>query len=271
MVDNKSIIPRLMALGLTEYEAKAYLTLLDAYPATADEVARASGIPTSKVYSVLDRLVEKEAVTPVGEGKTPRYAPLAPKELLGRYRASMTKVVDSLDQDLVSRGAGRGLSYVWNITGYEHLMDRACRMIAEAKKTLLVSAWKDDFRGLEPSLREALRRKVRLAAIHFGVADSALRQLYEHPIEDTLYQEKGGRVLVIVADSREVLIGTVFGDERAEGAWSGNRGVVALAEDYIKHDIYIMKIVRRFDKSLIRKFGERYAKLRDIFNDEEEA
>jgi hypothetical protein len=31
-----------------------------------------------------------------------------------------------------------------------------------------------------------------------------------------------------------------------------------------------MKIVRRFDRPLVKKFGEKYAKLRDIFRDEEE-
>jgi hypothetical protein len=30
-----------------------------------------------------------------------------------------------------------------------------------------------------------------------------------------------------------------------------------------------MKIVRRFDKALRERFGDRYVKLRDIFSDEE--
>ena len=85
-----------------------------------------------------------------------------------------------------------------------------------------------------------------------------------------LFQEKGGRVLALVADSNEVLIGTIFSENRVEGAWSSNRGFVTVAEDYIKHDIYIMKIVRRFDRPLVKKFGEKYSKLRDIFKDEED-
>jgi hypothetical protein len=111
---------------------------------------------------------------------------------------------------------------------------------------------------------------VRIAVVHFGPHKSALRQIFSHPIEDTLFQEKGGRVLALVADSNEVLIGTIFSDNRVEGAWSSNRGFVTVAEDYIKHDIYIMKIVRRFDRPLVKKFGGKYAKLRDIFRDEEE-
>jgi hypothetical protein len=44
---------------------------------------------------------------------------------------------------------------------------------------------------------------------------------------------------------------------------------VTLAEDYVKHDIYMMKIVQRFDRQLIDRFGRKYHKLRDIFNDDE--
>ena len=60
------------------------------------------------------------------------------------------------------------------------------------------------------------------------------------------------------------------GGEDSEGAWSRNHAFVTLAEDYVKHDIYIMKIVERLDPELQRLFGPRYEKLRDVWNDEEE-
>lgn len=55
-----------------------------------------------------------------------------------------------------------------------------------------------------------------------------------------------------------------------DGAYSRGPGFILLAEDYIKHDIYIMKIVRRFDDLLLKTFGPKYRKLRDIYTDEEE-
>ena len=73
----------------------------------------------------------------------------------------------------------------------------------------------------------------------------------------------------VVVDSQEVLTGTVYKYGKVEGAWSRNRGFATLAEDYIKHDIYIMKIIRRFDRTLQERFGNRYKTLRDIFTDEE--
>jgi hypothetical protein len=57
----------------------------------------------------------------------------------------------------------------------------------------------------------------------------------------------------------------------ASGARSRNGGFVMLAEEYIKHDIYMMKVVRRFDAEMRARFGKSYEHLRDIFTDHEAA
>jgi sugar-specific transcriptional regulator TrmB len=269
-VNNTEIITKLAGLGLAEYESKAYLSLLGKNPATPYEIAKSSGIPTSKIYEVLSRLTEKGFITSVEETNKKRYIPIDPDEMLQRQRASTNSLLDSLSRDLSEIRGSKAVSYIWNIAGYDYLLEKAVRMISAAQNTILLSAWKDDFPLLEPSLKQASRRKVRVAVVHFGTVKSPLKQLYSHPIEDTLYQEKGGRVLAVVTDSREVLIGSIFADSRVEGAWSTNSGFVAVTEDYIKHDIYIMKIVSRFDRQLVKKFGDKYSKLRDIYRDEEE-
>ena len=74
---------------------------------------------------------------------------------------------------------------------------------------------------------------------------------------------------MVVADSKEALVGTVRGEIVAEGASSRNDGFVSMAEDYIKHDIYMMKVVSRFDPQLKARFGPQYEKLRNVFADEE--
>lgn len=45
---------------------------------------------------------------------------------------------------------------------------------------------------------------------------------------------------------------------------------MALAEDYVKHDIYVLKMVARFAPALQARFGADYAALRDIWTDREE-
>lgn len=265
----KTIILELMELGLSEYEAKAYLSLLRESPATAYEIGKSSGIPTSKVYEVLKRLIEKGVISIIEEGKTKQYVPIEPDEFLSKHKNKTEMTIDSLKDELSNIKGKKELSFIWNIAEYDYLMDKARRMIESTTKTALISTWKEEFALIEDRIRDALKRKVKVAVVHFGSPELKLGQIYQHPIEDTIYLEKGGRGIVVVVDSKEVLMGTIFKDNKVEGAWSMNRGFVTLAEDYIKHDIYIMKIVKRFDRTLIKRFGERYAKLRDIFRDEE--
>ena len=49
----------LKGIGLTMYEAKAYLTLTSLISSTASEVAEKSGVPRSKIYDVLKGLIKK--------------------------------------------------------------------------------------------------------------------------------------------------------------------------------------------------------------------
>jgi sugar-specific transcriptional regulator TrmB len=142
-------------------------------------------------------------------------------------------------------------------------------MIDEAEKTLLISIWPEENEILATKLAKAMKLGIKSAIVHFGPVDAPLGQIFPHPIEDTIYAEKGGRGLVIVADSQEVLFGKIDARNDVQGANSMNEGFVAIAEDYIKHDIYIMKIVKRFDQLLIERFGTNYQLLRDVFNDQE--
>ena len=158
------------------------------------------------------------------------------------------------------------VSYIWNIVDHDPLIEKAQWMIDSARKVILLSLWHDELALLEGPLKAAEARGVSIALVHFGPPRIMVGQVYYHPIEDTLYAEKQGRGLVIVADSQEVLMGNIS-EGKTEGAWSKNKGFTTIAEDYVKHDIYIAKIISRFEKELIQKFGEKYAKLRDVLHD----
>jgi len=265
----KEVVTKLSEIGFSEYEAKAYIALVQKNPATPYEIAKASGVPTSKIYEVLNKLKEKGMILNVDEeeSKTKRYIPQHPEEFLAQYQRGIQKTVQSLRGTLSGLNGKKELSYIWNIVDHDPLIEKAQWMIDSAKKMILLSLWHDELALLEEPLRAAEARGVQIALVHFGPPKITVGQVYYHPIEDTLYAEKQGRGLVIVADSEEVLMGNVS-EEKTEGAWSKNKGFTTIAEDYVKHDIYIAKIISRFEKELIRKFGEKYVKLRDVMHDQ---
>jgi len=273
VVNSEQLAELFSRLGVSDYEGRVYAALLADNPATAYEAAKAAGVPTSKVYEVMARLEARGMVRSWEEEGRKRYLPQSPDDFVEATRRSLGRTLDHLKTDLSRLGGHRDQSYVWNLDEVEALLDKACRMAETAVETLLVSAWNPEARLLAPLVAQARDRGVKTALVHFGPGDLVPEGVFRHPIEDTIYSEKGGRGLTVIADGREALMGTLRGSsgtETAQGAWSRNHGFVTLAEDYVKHDIYIMKIVERFDADLQARFGPRYEKLRDVWNDEEE-
>jgi sugar-specific transcriptional regulator TrmB len=249
MVVNKAMktaLSKLTKLGFSEYEAKAYIALLKENPLTAYEIAKISGIPTSKVYEVIKKLENRETIQAIHGERSKVFIPLPAEEFI--------------------QGAGMDTSYTWHIKDYDGLIHKAKRMAATARHSVLLSLWPPEMKLLAESLREAEGRGIKIAVVHYGPAHVKAGQMYTHPVEDNIYSEWGVRGFTLVADSKEALNGTIV-STKTEAIWSMNEGFVIMAEGYVRHDIYQMKTVKRFSPFLKRMFGERFEKLRDVYND----
>ena len=261
---------QIMTLGFSEYEARAYECLLKIQPATAYEISRESGIPSSKIYEVIAKLTDKKIFILLdGSAKKKNYFATPPGEFIESRKSFFDKTFNALEKSLPKLEKETDISCVWNFNEYGFFLEKAERMIFDASETILLSTWGEEFEALSTELKEAEKKGVKIATVHFGETEKKTGQIFRHPIMDTIYEEKGGRGFTLVTDSGTALVATIKSDDAVEGAWSSNQGFITLAEDYIKHDIYIMKIVARFDETLLGKFGDNYHCLRDIFNDRE--
>jgi HTH-type transcriptional regulator, sugar sensing transcriptional regulator len=87
---------RLMAFGLTSYEAKAYLALLRRDSSSAAEVARLSGVPRQRIYDVLASLVER-GLASSRPGSPVKYGANSPKLAVAQLLSSRRAEVDKLE------------------------------------------------------------------------------------------------------------------------------------------------------------------------------
>lgn len=91
-------IGRLTSLGLTSYEAKAYLALIRRDSSTAAEVSRLSGLPRQRVYDVLTSLVDKGLAT-TRPGSPVKYSAAAPdvavQRLLAHHRNELSRLEEA--------------------------------------------------------------------------------------------------------------------------------------------------------------------------------
>jgi HTH-type transcriptional regulator, sugar sensing transcriptional regulator len=80
-VDERTIVAQLIELGLTTYEAKAYLALTRRDSSTAAQTARLSDVPRQRIYDVLATLVEK-GLASTRPGDVVKYAATPPERAL---------------------------------------------------------------------------------------------------------------------------------------------------------------------------------------------
>ena len=100
-MDAGASIDRLVRLGLTTYEARAYVALVRRDSFTAAQVARQAGLPRQRIYDVLGSLVQK-GLASTRPGAVVKYAAIAPELAIGRLVASRREAMTALERDAAS-------------------------------------------------------------------------------------------------------------------------------------------------------------------------
>ncbi len=97
----ENLVPSMREFGLTEYETKIYLTLSNRQIASASELSRVSGVPYTKVYSVLSSLTGKGLVE-IMRGKPAVYRIINPERALRTLKESKIVGVSRAYEEVVS-------------------------------------------------------------------------------------------------------------------------------------------------------------------------
>ncbi|UCE29280.1 MAG: TrmB family transcriptional regulator [Candidatus Bathyarchaeota archaeon] len=238
VVISEEAIKVLREIGLTSYETRAYLALLEKGVMTASEAGRQGGVPYSKVYETLNSLVKKGWVT-VEDGRPRRYYPKSPYEALEAARLRLEDIVvewkhvvmDEL-QPMYKRRELREKPVIWILRGEFSVLAKLREMLRETKNELMVAApmWSNDF--LEASV--PLLSHLRDSGISVQVMvtnDCSMKEVTgigEIRVRDNMF---GGGVIV---DGREALL--LLGEnETSLVIWSSHMGLVKFARDYFQY------------------------------------
>ena len=109
-MEGKALIDRLVRLGLTTYEAKAYASLVRRDSYTAAQVARQAALPRQRIYDVLASLVEK-GLASTRPGGVVKYAAIAPEAAVDRLVDARRREMADLERDAVEVIAGLAPQY----------------------------------------------------------------------------------------------------------------------------------------------------------------
>lgn len=262
----KSILETLKQLHFTEYEAKAYLALLEEAPLTGYAVARNSGVPRSRIYEVLDSLVIRGDIL-ASHGDKPQYTPVPAKELIKNRRIKAEENFQLAEKSLADfESSTSDRENIWNIAGRTEILDKVKASILKAEKRILLEIWKEEYEELESELRQAAEKGVEVTIIAYGEITSDFAKVYLHYMGDKITEEYGGQWIVFSRDDSEVIAGVVSLDKDSRAAWSMHVGLVMPITEFIVHDLYLMEMMEKHRDLLEESFGKNLVHLRRKFS-----
>jgi sugar-specific transcriptional regulator TrmB len=183
----ETTIETLKKLGFTEYEARAYISLVGFGMATAREIHENSGVPQGRIYSVLKSLSDRNFIE-IQEGNPSYYYAENPGAILGRLKSDMNKAIDKSTEYLSGLHLeSKPPSMIWAIHSEWGIKNRLKTLIQNADKEIVIIV--DDysyFGWILPELKK-LKKKVNVEIYAKNKSDFAGTNLRVTEFNEKMY------------------------------------------------------------------------------------
>lgn len=225
----------LQDLGFTDYEARAYVAMVEGGELNGYTLAKATGIPRANIYAVADKLVQRGAARRAEYGAGVAYVATAPERLLRSIEIKQQRVMRAT-QDALGRLAKRhSQPVVLNLRGDEVLIS-ARQLIDGSDESLLIALQPAEATALAAPMHLAHERGVAITILCLdGCCDECggcTGNIYRYHLAPS----GDARWLVVVGNGHSTLLGNMSDD--------GNRAVlteqplvVELASAYIRQSV----------------------------------
>lgn len=224
------------------YAARVYLGLLRHGPQNGNEVAKSAGIPSSKVYATLEKLVHEGVVHTVTTSTGTQYISIAPDELVHRLRQEFEEPIDFLEKTLPGLAVFEPTTEVLTVTTLEAIRENGSYIVADASRELYVSIWQDDMSSLHDAFAAAHERGVKIFGMFYGdEVPTGLGSWTLHSYQQIVADRLGGRMLTVVADGEEALIAHIPHGGQASGVRTRNPVLTLMAREYAHHDLVLQR------------------------------
>jgi DNA-binding MarR family transcriptional regulator len=248
-------IERLQQLGFNGSEARVYVTLLQHGPLSGYELAKVSGVPRANVYSVLQKLEGRGAVTRLDKRAGTRYAPVAFTELLEKLRQRFEQALEQTGQALTAVAPNIQPAPITQFDGYDNLVDTGGQILRGTRQRLMLAIWPEEAQALVQAVTDAEHRGVEFTTLCLAgcreVCDYCRGRICRYPFG---LQEQE-RWLLLVADDEELLAGSVQPAANTVALRARQPFLVQLAAWYIRQSIAVATLITDLSLNLDETMG----------------
>ncbi len=240
---SEKTIKAMSDFGLTGYEIKGYLTLLEFGPGTASEISENSTVPYSKIYDVLNNLETKGWIE-VQQSRPNKFYPKSPSSALEiinlesemRKKRSEKQIIDEL-QPVYDKKGVRERPDIWIIKGQHNILNKTKETIENCEEELLIaipSALSDLTSLFLPTLKNLKEKNVNIKVLitqENSEHNLKIFKDFDIRVRDNMY---GGG---LISDSKQVILLLSEETETDSGAaiWAEHTGLTLRSKNYFNY------------------------------------
>jgi len=239
----------LQQLGFSDYEARAYVALLQRSPLNGYELAKASGVPRPNIYPVLQKLEERNVVVRLDTPTGVRYAPVPPSELTRRLGTRFKDILDAAAQSLEAIAGPAERDYVWNIEGYKAVVEHAQALVDAAQCDILLALWQPESHLLTEAALQAAVRGVQINTLCLQHCPEECGDCRGRIYRYQTAASRETRWIIVIQDGAEMLLGDI-GQDCASAMRTRQPNLIELAGWYIRHSIALAAVLNDLDAEL---------------------
>src|SRR5713226_142856 len=237
-----AVVDQLRTLGLSLYEARIYVGLMRFGAQNGNELSKTSGVPSSKVYSTVEKLIGLGIVHSIKRGATTRFVCIDPGELVARLRKQYNEPIDFLESALPAMAHFEPTELFLNVAGLGAIREASRSIVDTATESVNISIWGEDVGVLRDSFDRAIERGVRVWGMLYSEhADMPAGTWLRHSYEEIVASRVGGRMITLVADSAEALIARIPHHGEASAVRSRSPVLTLIVQEYLHHDIVLQR------------------------------
>ncbi|WP_034552289.1 TrmB family transcriptional regulator [Carnobacterium funditum] len=251
----------------SEYETLVYIALLKKSGQTGYEVSKNSSVPRSKVYNTLNVLLKKGLV--ICSNTDPvLYMAQPVARVIEQLKRKTQDDFNEIENNLGNIEESEMTETLWNFSDYNQVIEKVNELIESSQKDLYLQVWEEDLtKEMIGLLTKAEKRLENFIVILFSQEqryELPFARFYKHGFEEDKLKDYGSRWISIVADSKEVVYGTLPNDQ-PDVIWTRNHSMVKLAKEYIIHDAYNLRMIKQLEDPAKQVFGKDLMDVRNIY------
>ncbi len=234
---HQKVIDRLIALGLTTYEAKVFSALTRLGEAGVGEIHAVAEVPRSAVYGILEKL-EHRGVVETSTGRPKRFRAMSPKVAISKIESELLGAAkdarDGLEELASVPHRESSEAHIWVLRGRLRIRERLEEIIGSAKSELLVAGTAEHILSFTEVWRRAKSKRIKVI---FASAEpsqlSSLSKLGEIARPNPhlkLHEIDPPKVLFVRVDRKIILFASEYGEgpsvEDMMAFWTDDTSVV---------------------------------------------